>query len=158
MMENGHGGVVMGSEISGGIKNVYVENCKMDSPELDRAIRFKTNSNRGGIIENIYVRNVEIGEVKEAILRIESSYDIKNEGTDTLFTVIRNINLDSLKCESSKYALLVEGIKDVDCVYDIKISNSEFNGVKNGNNISWIRDIYLHNVRINGELIDEKVK
>lgn len=158
MMENGHGGVVMGSEISGGIKNVYVENCKMDSPELDRAIRFKTNSNRGGTIENIYVRNVEIGEVKEAILRIESSYDIKNEGTDTLFTVIRNINLDSLKCESSKYALLVEGIKDVDCVYDIKVSNSEFNGVKNGNNISWIRDIYLHNVRINGELIDEKVK
>ena len=102
--------------------------------------------------------NVEIGEVKEAILRIESSYDIKNEGTDTLFTTIRNINLDSLKCESSKYALLVEGIKDVDCVYDIRISNSEFNGVKNGNQISWIRDIYLHNVRINGELIDEKVK
>jgi len=158
MMENGHGGVVMGSEISGGIKNVYVENCKMDSPELDRAIRFKTNSNRGGVIENIYVRNVEIGEVKEAILRIESSYDIKNEGTDTLFTVIRNINLDSLKCENSKYALLVEGIKDVDCVYDIRISNSEFNGVKNGNKISWIRDIYLHNVRINGELIDEKVE
>lgn len=158
MMENGHGGVVMGSEISGGIRNVYVENCKMDSPELDRAIRFKTNSNRGGVIENIYVRNVEIGEVKEAILRIESSYDIKNEGTDTLFTVIRNIKLDSMKCESSKYALLVEGVKDVDCVYDIKISNSKFNGVKNGNKISWIRDIYLQNVRINGQLIDEKVE
>ncbi len=150
-MENGHGGVVMGSEISGGIRNVFVENCWMDSPELDRAIRFKTNSNRGGVIENIYVRNVKIGEVNESILRIESTYDIKNEGTDTLYTIIRNINLDSIKCESSKYALLVEGIKDRDCVYDIKITNSEFNGVKKENKISDVRDIQLENVLINGK-------
>ncbi|NLZ73963.1 MAG: glycoside hydrolase family 28 protein, partial [Bacteroidales bacterium] len=42
-MKNGHGGVVIGSEISGGFKNLYVENCTMDSPQLDRVVRIKTN-------------------------------------------------------------------------------------------------------------------
>src|SRR5690606_8932553 len=38
-MKNGHGGVVIGSEITGGCRNVWAENCTMDSPELDRVLR-----------------------------------------------------------------------------------------------------------------------
>jgi polygalacturonase len=56
-MADGHGGVVIGSEISGGFNNLFVENCEMDSPNLDRVIRIKTNNCRGGIIENIYFGN-----------------------------------------------------------------------------------------------------
>lgn len=52
-MQNGHGGVVIGSEITGGYKNLFVENCKMDSPELDQVIRIKTNTCRGGVIKKI---------------------------------------------------------------------------------------------------------
>lgn len=48
-MLDGHGGVVIGSEISAGVRNVFVENCIMDSPNLERAIRIKTNSKRGGL-------------------------------------------------------------------------------------------------------------
>ena len=48
-MKDGHGGVVVGSEISGGYKNLFVENCKMDSPNLERVIRIKTNNCRGGV-------------------------------------------------------------------------------------------------------------
>ena len=55
-MKDGHGGVVIGSEISAGVRNVYVRNCKMDSPELDRAIRIKTNTLRGGFVENVFVK------------------------------------------------------------------------------------------------------
>ena len=53
-MADGHGGVVIGSEISGGCRNVFVENCEMDSPNLDRVLRLKTNTCRGGVTENIY--------------------------------------------------------------------------------------------------------
>src|SRR5207302_355401 len=45
-MKDGHGGVTIGSEISGSCRNVFIENCKMDSPELDRALRFKSNAQR----------------------------------------------------------------------------------------------------------------
>jgi polygalacturonase len=49
-MKDGHGGVTIGSEMSGGVRNVFVESCDMDSPELERALRLKTNALRGGFI------------------------------------------------------------------------------------------------------------
>ncbi|MHC4545184.1 MAG: glycosyl hydrolase family 28 protein, partial [Planctomycetota bacterium] len=73
-MKDGHGGVVMGSEMSGGVRNVFVEDCTMDSPNLDRALRIKTNSVRGGFVENIYMRNVSIGQVGDAVLKINFYY------------------------------------------------------------------------------------
>jgi polygalacturonase len=66
VMKDGHGGVVIGSEISGGVKNIFAEDCKMDSPNLDRAIRIKTNSVRGGTIENIFVRNIHVWRGKRS--------------------------------------------------------------------------------------------
>jgi polygalacturonase len=154
-MENGHGGVVMGSEISGGIRNVFVENCQMDSPELERVIRVKTNSNRGGVVENIYVRNCKIGEVKEAILRIDCVYDIKNEGIDTLYPVVRNVFIDSVQCNRSKFALLIEGIEGKNCVYGIHVSNCDFEGVLKENSIKYSSDITLENVLINDKKSNE---
>src|SRR5262249_34777933 len=74
-MKDGHGGVVLGSEMSGGIRNVFVENCEMDSPNLLRAIRLKSNSSRGGYLENLFVRNVKVGQVADAVVRINLNYD-----------------------------------------------------------------------------------
>ncbi len=75
-MKDGHGGVVIGSEISGDCRNVFVENCRMDSPNLDRALRFKSNARRGGLIENVFMRDVMIGRVAEAVLTIDFLYDV----------------------------------------------------------------------------------
>jgi unsaturated rhamnogalacturonyl hydrolase len=74
-MKDGHGGVTIGSEISGGCRNVFVEDCVMDSPNLDRAIRFKSNAVRGGVVENIFVRNVKVGTVADAALQIDFLYE-----------------------------------------------------------------------------------
>jgi polygalacturonase len=73
-MHNGHGGVVVGSEISGGCKNVFAHDCIMDSPQLDRVLRIKTNSCRGGIIENIYMKDIKVGECGESVLKINLDY------------------------------------------------------------------------------------
>jgi polygalacturonase len=62
-MRDGHGGVVIGSEISGGARNIFAEKCRMDSPRLDRVLRFKNNAARGGVIERIAMRDVTVGEV-----------------------------------------------------------------------------------------------
>lgn len=81
-MKNGHGGVVIGSEISGGYRNLYVENCVMDSPQLDRVIRIKTNDCRGGIVENVFVRNIKVGQCHEAVLKINLLYEVKKTATE----------------------------------------------------------------------------
>ena len=73
-MKDGHGGVVIGSEITGGAWDIYAEDCEMDSPNLERALRIKSNAKRGGVVKNIYMRNVKIGQVKEAIVKVNLRY------------------------------------------------------------------------------------
>ncbi len=90
-MKDGHGGVTIGSEISGGVRNVFAENCRMDSPRLDNAVRIKNNAMRGGLLENIHVRNIEVGEVAQAGLSIDFFYE---EGEAGKFTpVVRNVDI-----------------------------------------------------------------
>src|SRR5690625_7155880 len=52
----------------------------MDSPNLDRALRFKTNSVRGGTVENVFMRNVTVGEVADALFRVNFYYEEGDEG------------------------------------------------------------------------------
>jgi len=130
-MEEGHGGIVMGSEISGGVKNIFVENCEMNSPNLDRAIRIKTNSVRGGFVENLYVRNITIGEVKEAVLKINFYYEEGDNGKHT--PLAKNIILENIISQKSDYAIWikayerakVEGLKIIDC----KFNNVSYNSI-----------------------------
>lgn len=105
-MQNGHGGVVIGSEMSGGVRNVFVEDCEMSSPELERGLRIKTNSVRGGLVENFYVRRVQIGHVQTAIV-IDFDYE---EGDAGQFTPrVRNIDVRQLECEQAKQIFQVRG-------------------------------------------------
>ena len=64
-MRDGHGGTTIGSEISGSVSNVFVENCERSSPELTCALRLKSNAMRGGVLQNIFMRNVNVGVVKD---------------------------------------------------------------------------------------------
>ncbi|MEP6901473.1 MAG: glycoside hydrolase family 28 protein, partial [Actinomycetota bacterium] len=73
-MKDGHGGITIGSEISGGVRNIFGENCLMDSPNLDHALRVKNNASRGGLLENFYFRNITVGQVAHAVVTIDFNY------------------------------------------------------------------------------------
>ncbi len=148
-MKDGHGGVVIGSEISGGCRNVFVENCQMDSPNLDRALRIKTNSLRGGIIENVYMRNCNIGEVKQAILLVDFNYEQGDAGTHT--PIVRNVFLDNIISQKSKYAVYLRGYERSP-IENIYINNSQFNGVKDEVLIEHARNVFFNNVLINKKI------
>ena len=79
-MKDGHAGVAIGSEIAGSCRNVFIENNRMDSPNLERALRLKSNARRGGVIENVFMRNVEVGQVSEALLTIDFMYEEGSRG------------------------------------------------------------------------------
>ena len=93
-MQDGHGGVVIGSEVCAGCRNVFVENCNMDSPDLERVLRFKSNARRGGVVENVYMRNVQIGRVSEAILTVDLLYETGADGD--FKPVVRNVDLENV--------------------------------------------------------------
>ena len=129
VMKDGHGGVVMGSEISGGCNNVFIENCKMSSPNLDRILRIKTNSCRGGVIEDIYMRNVEVGECAEAVLKINLDYDPREVGKRGFYPVVRNVYMENVTCKKSKYGIMVVAYDDRTNVQNINLTNCRFDGV-----------------------------
>ena len=131
-MLDGHGGVVVGSEISGGYRNLFVENCQMDSPNLERVIRIKTNTCRGGIIENIYVRNVEVGECDEAVLKINLNYEPKEQAERGHIPTVRNVLLENVNCKKSKYGAYISGLEDDTQIYNITVRNCRWSGVSTG--------------------------
>ena len=154
-MQDGHGGVVIGSEISGGCKNVYVEHCKMDSPNLDRVLRIKTNSCRGGIIENIFMRKVEVGQCRETVMRINLNYEPKENCCRGFNPTVRNVYMEDVTCKKSKYGLLLNGLDDADNIYNIHVKNCRFDGVQDVGlkRTGKSHDLHLDQVFVNGSLL-----
>ncbi len=152
-MKNGHGGVVVGSEISGGYRNLWVENCVMDSPELDRVIRIKTNECRGGVIENIFVRNVTVGECKEAVLKINLLYEPREACDRSHPPVVRNVVLQNVTSQKSRYGVYIVGLDGKENVENISLYNCRFNGVTDGNNVTGAKKVKYVNYLLNGQIV-----
>jgi polygalacturonase len=149
-MKDGHGGVVIGSEVSGSCRNVYAEDCIMDSPNLDRALRIKTNSVRGGVVENVYMRNVKIGQVKEAVILVSFQYQ---EGDAGKFTpVVKNIHVKNVTSEKSDYALYLD-CYERSPLTNIYIDSCTFNGVKKGNFIKFADSLHFTEFYINDKIV-----
>ena len=152
-MKNGHGGVVVGSEISGGCQNVYAHDCVMDSPELERVLRIKTNSCRGGIIENINMRNITVGKCKESVLKINLDYEHNEICCRGYYPIVRNVYMENVTSQESKYGVQIIGLDEDTFVYDINVKNCRFNGVKDGNFMSGkTRNVNFDRLFINGSL------
>ena len=122
-MIDGHGGVTIGSEISGDVRNVFIENCKMDSPHLERGLRIKSNCVRGGVVENVYMRNVEIGQVSDAVVSVDFQYEEGDAGDFP--PVVRNIQLENVRSNKSKYGLFLRGSKKAK-IQSISLSKCKF--------------------------------
>ena len=149
-MKDGHGGVTLGSECSGGIRNVYAQDCRMDSPNLDRVLRVKTNAIRGGVIENVYMRNVEAGQVAGAAIDVDFYYE---EGEKGAFTpVVRNIEVVNLTCRKSKSALSLRGFKTAP-IRNVKLRNCQFEQTSAANVVENVEGLVMEAVTINGKTV-----
>ena len=155
---NGHGGVVIGSEISGGCQNVYAHDCEMDSPSLDRVLRIKTNSCRGGVIENINMRNITVGQCGEAVLKINTDYEPREVCCRGFYPTVRNVTMENVTCKKSKYGVMIVGYDDPKLAYtvnNITVKNCQFDGVysKPIHQIGLAQDVTYDNLMINGSLV-----
>ncbi len=148
-MQDGHGGVTIGSEISGDVRNVFVERCHMDSANLDRALRLKNNAMRGGTLEHIYMRDVEIGQVGEAVLAIDFFYE---EGANGPFVpVVRDVELLRVTSRKSHYDVYLRGTPG-STIADIRVVDCDFANVAKGSVADNVTGLSWRNSRVNGVL------
>lgn len=182
---HGHGGVVIGSEMSGGVNNVYAHDC--DFSQTERGLRIKSMKGRGGVIENIWFENIRMDNIKKEAIKINMHYGSSSikPRTDSLPT-FRNIHFKNITSTNSQYAIRIKGIDeqfvdqihfenlDMKSTHGIDIENSKnatFKGIKsenkkgypltiiNSNNISFdsIKFISASDTMIRTDKLVEKV-
>jgi len=153
-MKDGHGGVTIGSEISGGARNIFAERCVMDSPQLDRALRLKTNSVRGGIIERVFMRDVRVGQVREAVVAIDFNYE---EGDAGQFTpIVRDIEVRRVTSQKSQYGLLLRGYARTP-VTNLLLIDCKFENVERPDVLENVKDVVFTNVARNGMVLNQTI-
>jgi polygalacturonase len=126
-MRDGHAGTAIGSEISGSCSNVFVENCEMSSPHLNCALRLKSNAVRGGVLQNIFMRNVNVGQVADSVLQIDFLYE---EGTNGIYMpVARNVGMENITVAHTPRVLNVRGFPGAE-ISNVRIYNSTFKQIE----------------------------
>ncbi len=144
-MKDGHGGVVIGSEIAGGCRNVFVEDCVMDSPNLERMLRFKSNARRGGVMENIFARNITVGRVAEAIITVDFLYEEGANGDHK--PVLRNVQVENVTGKSCPRIFYIASFAGA-TVDGIRLAHCNFSGVESTELIEHAGHIELDDVTI----------
>ncbi|GAB2799455.1 glycoside hydrolase family 28 protein [Rhabdobacter roseus] len=114
----GHGGFVIGSEMSAGVRNVLVEDCHFAG--TDRGLRFKSRVGRGGVVENVWVRNISMDTIQhEAVVfdllydsePIERSIQYSEQAADLAHApVFRNIHIENIRCQSAQTVVSLRGL------------------------------------------------
>lgn len=146
-MLSGHGGVVIGSEMSGGVKKVTISNCVFDG--TDRGIRLKSSRERGGVVEDIRVSNIVMKNIQREALVFDLYYDKSlPEGPFTEKTpVFRNIHISNVTGTEVKQACRIVGIPES------PIENLSFNDInidaQTGFEIIDAKNIEFHHITIN---------
>jgi polygalacturonase len=149
-MEDGHGGITVGSEISGGVRNVFGLNCKMNSPRLDHGLRFKNNAMRGGLLENMFFRDITVGEVAHAAVTVDFNYE---EGANGKYTpVLRNLQVENLTSGKSRYAMDLQGFPNAP-ITNVHLENCTFDNTAEPSILKNVQGLELRNVRVNGKVL-----
>jgi polygalacturonase len=131
--KDGHGGVTLGSETAGGLKNVFAENCRFDSRNLDMAMRFKTDATRGGFIENIFIRHCTVDTARTGI-HMTLKY---SKGVTGNF-IPRVGHIDIRDCEFhalTRQGIFIEGLANGK-ISDVTIANCAFESPEAANVIT----------------------
>ncbi|HEV2330724.1 MAG TPA: glycoside hydrolase family 28 protein [Verrucomicrobiae bacterium] len=155
-----HGGFVIGSEMSGGVRNIYVDNCAFIG--TDNGLRFKSARGRGGVVENIFISNVRMENILENAIGFEMFYENQRGGeaeatpsVDAGTPRFRDIYIENLVCHGARKAMVLDGLPEMpirNCVLkNVSIS------AQLGASVFDADDIRFYNVRID-QASGEKLK
>ena len=151
-MKDGHGGITVGSEISGGVRNLFAHDCRLDSADLWTALRVKNNASRGGKLENFYFRNITVGQVSRAVVEIDFNYEEGAKGNHT--PVVRNYIVENLTCATGNRAVDLQGLDNAP-IYDVTLRSCAFGSVKNPSIVKNVRGLKIENVTVGGQKVEK---
>lgn len=159
----GHGGFVVGSEMSGGVKNVMVTNCQFLGTDV--GLRFKSTRGRGGVVENIFIKNMSMFDIQTDVITFDlyyggkSAVEVLNDGdeakqqkvekfkVDETTPCFRNIDIDHVICRTARRAAYFNGLPEMP-VQNISIKDLEVNNAEQGIVINRTENVKLENIKV----------
>lgn len=158
---HGHGGFVVGSEMSGGIKNVAVDGCLFIGTDV--GLRFKSTRGRGGVVENIYVRNINMTDIPNEAITFDLFYGGKGAGEETPEEIaarmagaipeadettpaFQNITITDVICKGAKTAIYFNGLPEKK-ITNVNLANIRMSAVR-GASFNQTSGLTLKNVEI----------
>ncbi|MFN4285501.1 MAG: glycoside hydrolase family 28 protein [Lacibacter sp.] len=155
-----HGGFVIGSEMSGGARNIYVNNCTFIGADI--GLRFKTTRGRGGVVENIYIRDIFMKDIPGEAILFDMYYAARdpiplageqrelpkvefmpvNETTP----VFRNFHISNVYCNGAEKGIFIRGIPEMH-VKDVVLENMVLQA-KHGMDIQEASNITFRNITL----------
>ena len=140
-------GLCIGSEMSGSVRNIFMENCRIGN--AGATVYFKSNLDRGGTIENVFVRDVTVERARDAFVRFESNY--KGHRGNYYPPTFRNFTLERISCvQADNYGIFAEG-HEASRLRNIRFRDVEIKKARVARFIRFADNIELENVIINGE-------
>src|SRR6056297_2964689 len=110
-MNNGHGGVVVGSEMSGGVENLFVKNCTFNN--METGIRIKSMPGRGGYVRNLWFEDIDMNNIELDAVKISMNYKSSSiEPYNDKPPFFNNISLKNITCIDAGYGITVKGLPD----------------------------------------------
>lgn len=149
-MKGGHGAITLGSEITGGVRNVFVENCFMGSATLRSAIRVKNNSIRGGLLEKLYCRRIFVDEVCTSILEMDFNYE--EGGAGNFIPCARTVQISQLVANRCTRIADVQGAQN-GSISNVKMKDCYISNVAELHRIECGSIIQLENVFVDGAYV-----
>lgn len=146
-MLHGHGGVVIGSEMSGGVRNLVASNCVFDG--TDRGIRIKSTRGRGGLVENVRMNNIVMRNIVEEAITVDLSYtSVPPEPVSERTPHFRNIRISGVSGKAGRAGLL-QGLPESP-LEDIGLVDVDLE-VRAGLVVKDVRNLSLTGVKVNTE-------
>lgn len=154
MFQSKCNGLCIGSEMSGGVRNVFMKNIEIG--DVKNALLFKSNLDRGGYIENVFVDSVTIGNVAGAVLRFETNYFGYRGGHFPARYSDFNISNVTAKTASS-YAIYYDG-NDDEPITDITVRNFNVMTATNPYYIYKVKNCDFFDCKVNGTMLPQKLE
>lgn len=149
---HGHGGFVIGSEMSGGARNIYITDCTFIGTDV--GLRFKSTRGRGGVVEDIFINNIIMTNIPEEPLLFDLFYGKKGKATaDSIYPVsvetpqFRNIHISNIVCRGAGRAMYFNGLPEMK-ISNITLDNVTILNAKEGIVINHSQGVRMNNVTV----------
>lgn len=144
--------ITIGSEMSGGVRNVFIEDCKIDS--CRNGIYFKSNLDRGGFFENLYMRNIEVDICHWGLINFRTDYHGYRGGNHP--TLFRNITIENVTCNRvDSVAIMANGLPEAP-LHNITLRNIEVKSAPKATQMKNVIGLIMENIVVNGKKITKE--